>query len=248
MFEITVDIQGQPFDDAALHAAVQQALLYVQSAWIAAVSGSAAPGMSRPVTDDRYAAALATPDALEYPFNADPFQGRVTMTDPALAQRYETGYKPFDIKPGLLRGKSAKTAKAGHRYAVVPFIHATPGTVGQKGAALPAVVYQVAAAATQGGRVSLLPQLALLGQRSKLPIGGMATPYTWKTGPYAGLVRGGRTGHTTYQTFRTVSDRSDPASWWHPGMPPNPIIASVRDLVAPIVEQVLAGAIGGHAA
>jgi hypothetical protein len=38
----------------------------------------------------------------------------------------EEGSKdPYDLKPGLLAGKSGKTSKDGHRYAIVPFSHNT---------------------------------------------------------------------------------------------------------------------------
>ncbi len=254
----------------AIRAAVPQQLLVIQATWIEAVSGRTLPGMVKPIHDDEYAQSVADPSSLDYPFNADPFWGRVVTTETARAQRHEQGYASFDIKVGLLAGPTAKHGVHG-RYATVPFTHATPGTAGQKGAAMPAPIYEQAEALAHGQRLKLQGELAQYGRRSKNPFvvnlearargvpGPMAGPYTWRASPYQGMVRGGQAGHTTYRTFRRVSDQwtdprgrlhgSDPASWIHPGQPANPVVASVAAYLQPqitaAIQAAIQGAVGG---
>src|SRR5262245_13412625 len=147
---------------------LRQQMLRVQSEWIRAVSGNVLPGMTKAIHDDTYAARLATPEALEFPFDtAGPFQGTVVMLDEKLAQRYEEGYPTFDMKPGLLRGPAAKVSKSGRRYSTIPFTHSTPESTGQKGRPMPAEVYALARGQSYGGPSN--PALASLGVRTKNP-------------------------------------------------------------------------------
>lgn len=235
----------------ALQEELRQQLLVIQSTWIEAVSGRMFPGMAKPVRSDRYAASIAAPDAMEYPFDGDPFHGRVIATDQRLAGRIERGYASFDMKPSLLAGPASKVGQDGTRYTTVPFTHSTPGSVGQKGAPMAESIYAQAAKLPHGGRLRLEGEAATYGLRSKLPAGvnlqatarglpgPMVAPYTWKVSPYESMVRAGKAGHTTYRTFRRVSERSDPSSWIHPGQPPNPVVQAVRDYVEPGVKQAL---------
>lgn len=67
----------------------------------------------------------------------------------------------------------------------------------------------------------IFPKAGVQGQ-------GHVKKYTWKTGKFEGLVKfskqydKGRGGQ--YMTFRRVSDRSDPSSWYHPGFARIPIM------------------------
>jgi hypothetical protein len=74
----------------------------------------------------------------------------------------------------------------------------------------------------------------------------MFSPYTWKSSPYQGMVRSHRAGHTTYNTFRVVSSKSDALSWIHPGQAPNPVIQAVLDHVASEVVENIRVALGGR--
>lgn len=47
-----------------------------------------------------------------------------------LPNAVENGLAAFDMKPGLLAGRNAKTDKHGNRYNTVPFRHGTPGARG----------------------------------------------------------------------------------------------------------------------
>jgi hypothetical protein len=234
--------------EAALSVLPNQ-LEFIRAVWTEAVSGRVLPGMTKAVTDDRYAAALAGPGSLQYPFDGDEFAGAVVCVDGKLAMRIEDGYGSYDMKPGLLAGPAAKTSKDGHRYNTIPFTHSTPGTQGVKGASMPSDIYALAKGLGPGIALKLKGQMAGYGVRSKVPAlvnaqavarglqGPMATPYTWRNSPYEGMRRIHKPGHSTYMTWRRVSDTSDPSSWIHPGAAPNRIIDAVGSFCAPIVLQ-----------
>jgi hypothetical protein len=79
---------------------------------------------------------------------------------------------------------------------------------------------------------------------SPLTPGGQAQSYTWQQGQYAGLKRYPGAGKgQTYRTFRTVSDTSDPNSWWLPPIPPNDIVGAVRRTVEPNIQSIIAEAL-----
>jgi len=78
--------------------AVRAQTLFVQGVWISAVSGNLLPGMSRPVQDELYAATISDAASLQYPFDGDPFHGRVLAVDGSLALRHERGFPTFDMK------------------------------------------------------------------------------------------------------------------------------------------------------
>jgi hypothetical protein len=245
-----------------LAVAVHEACQYIQRTWHAAVLGVTLPGMTRQLYDEVYAAQVAAPESLDYPFNGDPFWGRVIVTNPAHAERVEVGYPPYDMKPGLLASPKAHTGAHGQRYITVPFRHGTPTSLGQAGPSMPQGVYAKAKrlAPFMGGpwgmeipgkALKLTGEAADWGRRSKLPTGTMTGPYTWKASPYQGMRRvGGTPLGTSYMTFRRVSSPwvdakgkahgSDPNAWMHPGMPPNPVLQAVYNAVEPAVSAALA--------
>lgn len=255
MFSIDVDLRefrdlGQRLAGLreVIQAAIQQQLLVIQTAWLTAVQGEQLPGMTKRVVNEEYAASITDAASLEYPFNGDPFAGRVVSTNPAVAWRVEHGYPSFDMKPGLLAGPAAKHGESGP-YTTVPFTHGTAGTVGVKAPPMPEEVSTLATALSRGGR---LMGMGDLGRRSKLPgpINAanplrppMQGPYTWKASPFQGMVRGGRAGHTTYTTFRRVSAQSDPSSWIHPGQEPNRVMEAVQDAMAERVQAAIVAAV-----
>jgi hypothetical protein len=258
MFSIEIDLSGlQVVADkldraqAAILQEMPAQLLVIQTMWLQAVQGEQFSGMTKKVVNEEYAASLTDAKSLEYPFNGNAFEGRVVSTKPALAWRVEQGYPSFDMKPGLLAGPRAKRGKQGP-YATVPFTHGTAGTVGAKGPPMPPDVSARAQGLPRGGRLTGMGEY---GRRSKLTMQAnwnkprgmagpmMAHPYTWKVSPYEGMVRGGRPGHTTYTTYRRVSGASDPASWIHPGQPPNPVMDAVLRVVGPQVQAAFLRAV-----
>jgi len=83
------------------------------------------------------------------------------------------------------------------------------------------------------------------GSRSKMvadPRYYQDQTYTWKSSPYAGMVRmqsGPEPNRSTYMTFRVMSETSDPHSWWHPGIPAYRVAQRARDKAMPnIVRRV----------
>lgn len=175
----------------------------------------------------------------------------------------ENGKAPFDMKPGLLAGPNAKTGKTG-RYNTVPFRHGTPGTTGKRvGQPMPitgltpagrpkSMVYTEAKklkASTEtavgttawGGRTG---DFGGLGIRTQLPVKkGRPGPYTWKSSPYSNMVKVAKTYSKATQnqflTFRRVSDNSDPASWWHPGIKARRFVNQVHEYITDIVKRIL---------
>jgi hypothetical protein len=159
----------------------------------------------------------------EWPVGDDPMRGRVFSDAPyAAALEYGTGAR--DMKPALLRSPKAKVSAAGGRYLAVPFRHGTPGAV-----TMPAMPHEVYARARRLGSGERLPDIRT-GWRTKLPGSSgyrwapgaprVTEPYTWRTGPYSGMQRRGRLGHSQYVTFRTVSSNSPAGSWIYPGFAP----------------------------
>ena len=198
---------------ARIAAKVGDTTLRVQRAWIETAQQSTRTG--------EYARSIQA----EWPVADDPFKGRVFSIAP-YAAALEYGTAARDMKPALLASAKARVTAKGVRYITIPFRHGTPGA-----SSMPAMPQDIYEAVRSLGRyadthqrlsgnrlVGGLPASAH-GWRSKLPTGGMSGHYTWRSGPYAGMVKGGMKGHTQYVTFRRVSDNSDPSSWWYPGTP-----------------------------
>jgi hypothetical protein len=271
VFVIEVDLKGidalgqdLTLVQMELQEAIPAQLLLIQSTWVAAVSGHDFEGMKKRVDDPRYAAMIATPDCMEYPFNGSEFEGRVVAADGDLVKRYEEGFASYDMKPGLLAGPNAKMGEHGP-YNTVPFTHSTPGSEGQKGAAMPQSVYAQAKGLAEGQR---LHGMGDLGKQTKSPfqvnaqatVRGLAGPmkdsYTHKASPYEGMVKIHQQGHTTYKTFRRVSEGwvdaqgkrhgSDPNSWIHPGQAANPIMKSVADYCRPLIIAAFEAILAKH--
>jgi hypothetical protein len=264
MFSIDLDLAGLAQLEEklvllglALQEAIPVQLAFIQSTWVAAVSGHKLAGMTRTVEDPRYAAMIAQPACLQYPFNGDAFEGRVIATDGDLVSRYEEGYGSFDMKPGLLSGPNAKMGKHG-AYNTVPFTHSTPGSQGQNGNPMPQDIYAQARKLADGarltghgdrGKVGKNPFVVNLEAKVRGLDGPMKSPYNHKTSPFEGMVRTHKAGHTSYHTFRRVSEGwvdskgvrhgSDPSSWIHPGLSENPVVRSVFEHVAPLVRAAL---------
>lgn len=235
--------------------AVQQATEIVKQTWIQYVSGvrvSYSGGTF--VVHDRNGEYIRSIQTI-VPYRSK--TGGIVFSDSEVAQLVEDGYGPFDMKPGLLKSSRARTyiGKDGkeHRYLTVPFRHNVPGA-NAIGAAMPTNIYNQARKLDfsyitgrnsmgyltykWGGRLGNTDQ----GQKTKPPVGGMDAPYPWTTGPYSGMVRmydaaTGKSGG--YLTFRRVSDRSNPNSWWHPGVKPRPVTRAVIEATEKPVLDIL---------
>lgn len=174
-----------------------------------------------------------------------------------LPNAIEHGEPPFDIKPGLLGGPHAKMGKNGP-YNTVPFRHGTPGTTGKSvGAPMPGLIYgsakkltgsiEGASEKTQwGGKTGPFKVgtgEAGIGQRTQLPVhGGRPGPYTWKNSPYEGIYRVRKhyekATQSQYISFRRVSGKSDPSSWWHPGIAARNFTERLKSFVNDMIERI----------
>jgi len=153
--------------------------------------------------------------------------------DDGLALAIEEGKGAWDEKPFFSKSPKRKTKIGGGWYLTVPFRHATPDAVAEAGAfksVMPQEIYDIAK--NNGGRgirANQLPsQYQVLGVRGEIrtTAGAVVPAYTHKAPQYQGLVRieisstskEADRGRGGYFTFRRVSDKSDPHSWYHPGL------------------------------
>lgn len=265
MFNIEVDLSAITDlrndiipDFALLQKGVIEAARFVRDTWVAAVTGTVLPGMSRAVNDDTYANSLSTGESMSFPA---PFYGIVMPigADEAVS-KIEDGVDPYDMKQGLLNGPKSKPLKDGSgRYNTVPFRHYTPKanspiSVGMK---MPDAVYKEAKflpKTTQNQDGSINWGMALDWDKEQRT---SFTGYQHVNDIYHNMYRVGYDKHTQYVTFRRVSTPrtktfqrgprkgetirlgSAPNSWWNPGSSGNPIVEAVYNYCMPQVEEAL---------
>lgn len=260
MFTIEVDLSKwneiyselEP-DLSILQQGVVAAAEYVRDVWVSAVQGSVLPGMTSAVQDDAYAKSLSTGEAMKFPAFLYGVVMPVNYDDGA--ERIETGYGPYDMKPGLLNGpKSRPTADGRGRFNTVPFRHFTPKSnsgisVKMK---MPDKVYN---SAKQLKR-STPDEQGVMKWGESLDWGAAPnasfTGYEHQGSIYQGMYRIGDPRQTQYLTFRRVSTPrlvktrngykqvgSAPNSWIHPGLSPNPVVEAVYNYCMPLIEKNL---------
>lgn len=113
-------------------------------------------------------------------------------------------------------------------YLTVPFRHATSEAIAESGvfnSILPADVYNLAKNSQTPLKRQQLPlNQQTPGVRKAIDIPGLKVPeYTHKSAKYEGLVRveassSEKEKRGQYMTFRRVSDKSDPNSWFNGGI------------------------------
>lgn len=139
----------------------------------------------------------------------------------------EVGCEPFDEKIGFAQSSKKKMRKGGGWYLTIPFRHATSEALGEAGffnSIMPKQIEILAKKADQPLKQKALPQpLNTPGQRDVINrMNKNVEAYKHKFSIYAGLVRKDisstvKENRGGYFTFRRVSDKSDPLSWWHEG-------------------------------
>lgn len=165
----------------------------------------------------------------------------LSETKSKLALMLEEGASPFDQKVFFSQSSKRKETATGWKL-VIPFRHATPDAVAESGifrSILPVPVYQLAK--NQSGkpvkRNQLPDQYNMLGVREELRFGNQVVPeYVHKSAKYEGLVRvdiGSTTNENRggYYTFRTVSNNSDPNSWWHSGFEAKKLMDKALEII-----------------
>lgn len=148
------------------------------------------------------------------------------VNDESYAEAIEKGTKERDLKEMLPTAKKARRAKDGTLYLIIPFRHGTPGTVGLK--AMPSKVHQIA---------QKLSRSRVTGKYAEVSgTGHMVNRHTYKWGDkltnaqivaaggtfkdqnrFQGMYKFGNEHHTSYITFRVMSEKS--AGWVVPARP-----------------------------
>ena len=113
-------------------------------------------------------------------------------------------------------------------YITVPFRHATPEAIAESGvfsSILPQDIYTLAKNSQTPLKREQLPiNQQTPGSRKAIDVPGLKVPeYIHKAAKYEGLVRveassSNREKRSQYMTFRRVSDKSDPNSWFNGGI------------------------------
>lgn len=165
-----------------------------------------------------------------------------------IAADLEFGRGPWDMKPMLLNGPKARISKKGIAYNIIPFRHAVPGGTKNTavGRVMPKDIYKQARAmkASVEGKGMTVWGGKLTGTEHKYGPGkNPTTGAPHKAGKFEGMVRIEKTyeraTQNKYMTFRVVSEKSDPGSWYHPGYPAYHIADQVKNYCRPHVEAVI---------
>lgn len=181
---------------------------YAANMWEAAAYGVKLPGMKRSV----YSPELA--QSIQHHLRGE--LEVVVEANPGLLDKAAGNKSAWDMKPGLLSGPKARTSKSGSRYNIIPMKHKFTTLSNE---AISALVGNVKDFSSN------------YGQRSKITPAGH---YTWSTGIESGIRLSMESGPIT---FRTVSDNSDPASWWYPARTENPMVDAVWSAVKDEIEK-----------
>lgn len=205
---INVDVSGLLTNDqlspqitAAIQASIQTSLAIVRDRWQTDIQQKL--NSTRPL----YLQGLGF-DSIMYPLGQDVFAGAVQLKG-TFPNMLEKGFGPFDIKVSLGKSNRVTRKPNGGWYITVPLRHSTPGSF-MYGPPMPKDVYNAA------------KKLAHNQALSRPGAGDTSwTGYQHKTTKYDGLTRivksYQKAKQSQYVTFRRVSDKSDPQSWWHPG-------------------------------
>lgn len=152
----------------------------------------------------------------------------MTSRESKLAMMIEEGSTPFDEKIGFEKSSKTKQKLDGGWYLTIPFRHATPGAVAESGifnSIMSKEIYSIAKKSTTPLKIEQLPAVnQIIGSRKAIDLPNLKVPeYIHKTAQYEGLVKiniasTNNEKRNGYFTFRRVSDKSDPNSWWNGGM------------------------------
>lgn len=224
----------------AVGQAMHEAGMKVMEALNAALSGTVFPGMTGSVNKPEWQSHLTYNEIGLFYFE-------VVVTAPSELDTLEKGKPAYDMKPGLLAGPRHRVGENGP-YNIVPFRH--------QAAQLPEAVAQLASQLTLSRIVGTYVEI-----RSDDGARVIRNRYAWgsNTGSveehsppkvsWTGYRHKASVHSNLYKfpgeslvTFRTVSAKSDPLSWWHPAKAANPVTESVWSFMQPMVEAHIAAA------
>lgn len=191
--------------ETAAQSAISSTLMATKSHWESIAQ--------RKLTTTRadYILGLNSDNSVEFP---DSFSGVLTLRG-KWPNMLEEGFSAFDQKSGFGKSQRRKQKDDGGWYLTIPFRHRTPDTAGSAvgGQAMPGDIYSQARA-LRGGQ-------SLTGTEDAYPAQTSWKGYEHKSGIYENMSRVrkkyDKATQSQYMTFRRVSDKSDPDSWWHPG-------------------------------
>jgi hypothetical protein len=157
-----------------------------------------------------------------------------------LPNMIEQGTSSFDMKESFLKGPNAKTGENGKKYNTIPFSVGTPGALEENfnGGVMPKEIYAIAKNKEVGKPVTSedlkqVPQSLREPQKKKIEIPESKSfkEYQHKNSIYEGITKSkdSVTGQNSYQSFRRVSENSDPDSWIHPGIEAHNIAQKALD-------------------
>lgn len=179
-----------------------------------------------------YILGLNADNSVEFP---DSYTGVLTLRG-KWPNMLEEGFPAYDQKRGFGASDKVRRKKDGGWYLTIPFRHRTPDTSGSAvgGQSMPTDIYSQARA-LRGGQ-------SLTGTETNYPAQTSWTGYQHKAGIYENMKRVRKqydnTTQSQYMTFRRVSDKSDPESWWHPGFQGINAIDEVEDFARRTFNQV----------
>lgn len=194
--------------------ALGQSALFIQSVWQGYVGGGAIPGTDVRVNNSEYVSAIRVKqkNSMEYEIGVDP-------TFDSKATAIEGGSKLRDLKKEVATWKSRRKAKAGHYYAFIPFRHEVKDLQNDNvyGDALKLKKTPVMGAKPDAEGVKRLSYNWAKGT-------ALFDPGTYKSAKgkeipkkYHNMRRfqadSGKSGSSTYITFRTLSMKSPGGSW-----------------------------------
>lgn len=213
MKEIRIDIP-KGFSGVLASQIEQAASLAVSSTLMATKSRWESIAQKRLITSrNDYLLGLNADNSLEQP---DSFTGVLTLRG-KWPNMLESGFPAYDMKAGFMNSQRVKRKDDGGWFLTVPFRHLSSKARGTAvgGSAMPDDIY-AQARKLRGGQ-------KLTGTETNYPPGQSWTGYQHKSGKYEGMKKVtkqyDKTKQNQYFTFRRVSDKSDPASWQHPGFP-----------------------------
>lgn len=166
----------------------------------------------------------------------DQFTYSLQLSGSKLASMVEMGIPSFDMKIGFRNSLKAKPTKSGGWYLIIPFQFRTTAAnpiSGNPGALLPRRIYDLIRNSPDVTKDAGPTTVVSILKNQSIPqryqpqsasvinqLANTAESYIPKSSIYAGLVRTQdiTTGKSTYNTFRAVSNNSDPMSWIHPGI------------------------------
>lgn len=232
-----------------IQAAVAQAAAFVQATWQQTVMGTTEVPGARPLSVNLALRKLYADNiVLNNMLVGGGSIAQKVIALKQIANDLENGKGPWDMKPMLLNGPKARISKKGIRYNIIPFRHGTSANYSpnSNAAPMPRGIYQQArelkASVMAGNKMTWGGKLPATSKPGQNP----TTGYQHKNDIHEGMVRiektYGKTTQSKYMTFRIVSEKSDPKSWWHPGYEAHHIAKGVSEYCRPAIEEMLKAA------